>query len=126
MSSLVRLGLGLFLLWFAFALGFCFIFIDYKPQKTRVWVCATITPHYPANRMRIQVLLPFLISFILLWSFKYNIDPLMVLFNKRCVVVSSIAILTKHSETTPFRTIEIEEPYVKKLLLIRTAWVIAS
>ncbi|TIA79666.1 hypothetical protein E3P98_03167 [Wallemia ichthyophaga] len=84
MSSLVRLGLGLFLLWFAFALGFCFIFIDYKPQKTRVWV-----------------LLPFLISFFLLWSFKYNIDPLMVLFNKR--------------------TIEIEEPYVKKLLLIRTA-----
>jgi hypothetical protein len=42
-------------------------------------------------------------------SHQYELDPLLVFANR--------------SESTPFRTLAIREPYVKKLLLGRALWV---
>jgi ABC-type glycerol-3-phosphate transport system permease component len=47
---------------------------------------------------------------LLLISHQYELDPiLLLLFNQ--------------SETTPFRTLSVREPYVKKLLIGRAIWV---
>jgi hypothetical protein len=46
----------------------------------------------------------------MLVSHQYSLDPLLILLRR--------------SETTPFRTLRIKEPYVSKLLLGRAIWVI--
>jgi hypothetical protein len=45
----------------------------------------------------------------LLFSAYYSLSPLLAVFQQ--------------SETTPFRLIRVKEPYVKKLLLLRAAWI---
>ncbi|KAH8921021.1 regulator of G protein signaling superfamily [Atractiella rhizophila] len=60
---------------------------------------------------RLYVIIPFAVAILFILSHSYDLDPIMVLLNR--------------SETTPFKTIEIREPYVKKLLLGRSIWVIS-
>jgi Na+-transporting methylmalonyl-CoA/oxaloacetate decarboxylase beta subunit len=56
-----------------------------------------------------QLFIPFTIAILLLISHQYELDPLLVFLGQ--------------SETTPFRTLTIKEPYVKKLLVGRAVWV---
>jgi hypothetical protein len=56
-----------------------------------------------------QLFIPFTIAVLCLVSHQYELDPILVFFGQ--------------SETTPFRTLRIREPYVKKLLLGRAIWV---
>jgi len=56
-----------------------------------------------------QLFIPFFISLLCLISHQYELDPILVFLRR--------------SETTPFRTLVIREPYVRKLLLGRAAFV---
>jgi hypothetical protein len=58
---------------------------------------------------RFFLFIPFTIAFLLLISHQYELDPILIFLGQ--------------SETTPFRTINIREPYVKKILLGRAIWV---
>ncbi|KAF7377620.1 Protein rax1 [Mycena sanguinolenta] len=58
---------------------------------------------------RFFLFIPFTIAVLCLVSHQYELDPILVFFGQ--------------SETTPFRTLTIREPYVKKLLLGRAIWV---
>jgi len=58
---------------------------------------------------RFFLFIPFTIACLLLVSHQYELDPVLVFLNQ--------------SETTPFRTMQIREPYVRKLLLGRAVWV---
>ncbi|GAA5837743.1 hypothetical protein JCM3766R1_000571 [Sporobolomyces carnicolor] len=58
---------------------------------------------------RLWVILPFAVGVVNLVAHSYDLDPLMVFMGL--------------SETTPFRTIGIREPYVRKLLFGRALWV---
>ncbi|KAI5476755.1 bud site selection-related protein [Pseudohyphozyma bogoriensis] len=58
---------------------------------------------------RLWIILPFTVSIINIVAFGYDLDPLLVFMGL--------------SETTPFRTIGIREPYVRKLLFGRALWV---
>ena len=91
-SVLVRLSLGLLALWAALATAFSFIFLDVNRAK-RCWV-----------------ILPFSVAVLLLMSYQYELDPILVLLSQ--------------SETTPFRLIRIREPYVHRLLLQRSLGVL--
>ena len=57
----------------------------------------------------LQLFIPFTIAILLLISHQYELDPILVFL--------------RQSESTPFRTLTIREPYVKKLLLGRGIWV---
>ncbi|GAA5874231.1 hypothetical protein JCM16303_005783 [Sporobolomyces ruberrimus] len=59
--------------------------------------------------IRLWVILPFTVGIVNLVAHSYDLDPLMVFMGL--------------SETTPFRTIGIREPYVRKLLFGRALWV---
>lgn len=56
-----------------------------------------------------QVILPFTFAILNLLASQYDLDPVLVLMGL--------------SETTPFRTISIREPYVRKLLFKRALFV---
>jgi len=58
---------------------------------------------------RFFLLIPFMVAILLLISHQYELDPILVFL--------------RQSESTPFRTLTIREPYVKKLLLGRAIWV---
>ncbi|KAI0051532.1 hypothetical protein FA95DRAFT_233678 [Auriscalpium vulgare] len=58
---------------------------------------------------RFFLFLPFTLATLFLISHQYELDPVLVFLGQ--------------SETTPFRTLRIREPYVKKLLLGRAIWV---
>ncbi|GAA5915094.1 Rax1p [Sporobolomyces salmoneus] len=58
---------------------------------------------------RLWIILPFTVGVVNLVAHSYDLDPLMVFMGL--------------SETTPFRTIGIREPYVRKLLFGRALWV---
>ncbi|KAF8632651.1 hypothetical protein AX17_004784 [Amanita inopinata Kibby_2008] len=58
---------------------------------------------------RFFLFLPFTFAILFLVSHQYELDPLLVFLGQ--------------SETTPFRTLTIREPYVRKLLLGRAIWV---
>lgn len=62
-SALVRLILGLVILWGAFVLAFTLIFLDWKPRLTRLWV-----------------ILPFFFAFNFLLAAYYQLSPLFALF----------------------------------------------
>ena len=57
----------------------------------------------------VQLFIPFTFAILFLISHQYELDPILVFFMQ--------------SETTPFRTLTIKEPYVRKLLLGRAIWV---
>lgn len=58
------------------------------------------------NRLkRCWVILPFAVALLLILSHQYELDPVLVMLSR--------------SETTPFKTIHVREPYVKKLLIQR-------
>ena len=59
--------------------------------------------------VRFYLFIPFTIAILFLVSHQYELDPILVFMGQ--------------SETTPFRTLSIREPYVKKLLLGRAIWV---
>jgi len=59
---------------------------------------------------RFFLFIPYTLAILLLISHQYELDPILVFFNQ--------------SETTPFRTLTMREPYVKKLLLGRAIWVL--
>jgi len=58
---------------------------------------------------RFFLYLPFAFAIMFLISHQYELDPILVFLGQ--------------SETTPFRTLTIREPYVRKLLLGRAIWV---
>ncbi|KAF7978390.1 hypothetical protein HWV62_781 [Athelia sp. TMB] len=91
-SSLVRLVVGLIVLWIGLAVAFALIFLDVTPKSKRFFL-----------------FIPFTIAILCLISHQYELDPILVFFGQ--------------SETTPFRTLRIREPYVKKLLIGRAIWV---
>lgn len=91
-SALVRLILGLVVLWVGLAVGFSLIFLNVTPKSKRFFL-----------------FLPFGIAILFLISHQYELDPILVFLGQ--------------SESTPFRTLRIREPYVKKLLLGRAIWV---
>ncbi|GBE84204.1 RGS domain-containing protein [Sparassis latifolia] len=91
-SALVRLIIGLVVLWVGLAVGFSLIFLDVKPKSKRFFL-----------------FLPFAVAILFLISHQYELDPILVFLGQ--------------SESTPFRTLRIREPYVKKLLLGRAIWV---
>ncbi|KZV83978.1 regulator of G protein signaling superfamily [Exidia glandulosa HHB12029] len=59
--------------------------------------------------VRFFLFIPFTFAVVLLVSHQYELDPLLVFL--------------KQSESTPFRTLRIREPYVGQLLLGRALWV---
>jgi len=59
--------------------------------------------------VRFFLFLPFAFALLFLISHQYELDPILVFLGQ--------------SETTPFRTLRIREPYVRKLLLGRAIWV---
>ncbi|KAF9021908.1 hypothetical protein BDP27DRAFT_1353628 [Rhodocollybia butyracea] len=91
-SALVRLILGLIILWIGLATAFSLVFLDVHPKSKRFFL-----------------FIPFTFAILFLVSHQYELDPILVFFGQ--------------SETTPFRTLRIKEPYVKKLLLGRAIWV---
>jgi len=58
---------------------------------------------------RFFLFIPFTIAILCLISHQYELDPILVFLGQ--------------SETTPFRTLRIREPYVNKLLVGRAIWV---
>ncbi|KAI1792273.1 RGS domain-containing protein [Ganoderma leucocontextum] len=58
---------------------------------------------------RFFLFIPYTFAILFLISHQYELDPVLVFFGQ--------------SESTPFRTLSIREPYVKKLLLGRAIWV---
>jgi hypothetical protein len=109
LGSFVRLVAGLLCLWGGFVLAFSLIFLDHKPRLDRLWVSTTGLCRFERYAKSIQVILPFLFGMNLLFSAYYSLSPLLAVFQQ--------------SETTPFRLIRVKEPYVKKLLLLRAAWI---
>jgi hypothetical protein len=91
-SALVRLCVGLLVLWAGLAAGFALIFLDVKPKSKRFFL-----------------FIPFGIAVLFLVSHQYTLDPILVFLGQ--------------SETTPFRTLTIREPYVKRMLIGRAVWV---
>lgn len=91
-SALVRLVVGLVVLWIGLSVGFSLIFLDVHPKSKRFFL-----------------FIPFSIAILFLISHQYELDPILVFFGQ--------------SESTPFRTLRIREPYVKKLLIGRAIWV---
>ncbi|KAF9240025.1 RGS domain-containing protein [Melanogaster broomeanus] len=92
LSSLIRLVLGLIVLWVGLATAFALIFLDVEPKSKRFFL-----------------FIPFTLAVVFLISHQYELDPILIFFSQ--------------SESTPFRTLTIREPYVKKLLLGRAIWV---
>ncbi|KAK4055418.1 Bud site selection protein, Revert to axial protein 1 [Microbotryomycetes sp. JL221] len=64
---------------------------------------------YKPKVRRLWIILPFAVAIVNIVAFSYDLDPLLVFMGL--------------SETTPFRTIGIREPYVRKLLFGRALWV---
>lgn len=91
-SALVRLVVGLIVLWIGLAAGFALIFLDVQPKSKRFFL-----------------FIPFAFAILFLVSHQYELDPVLVFLGQ--------------SESTPFRTLTIREPYVKRLLLGRAIWV---
>ncbi|KAG2346583.1 hypothetical protein BDR05DRAFT_959516 [Suillus weaverae] len=91
-SALVRLVVGLIVLWIGLAAGFSLIFLDVQPKSKRFFL-----------------FIPFAFAILFLISHQYELDPILVFLGQ--------------SESTPFRTLTIREPYVKRLLLGRAIWV---
>ncbi|KAJ8582412.1 hypothetical protein M405DRAFT_800309 [Rhizopogon salebrosus TDB-379] len=91
-SALVRLVVGLIVLWIALAAAFSLIFLDVQPKSKRFFL-----------------FIPFTFAILFLVSHQYELDPALVFLGQ--------------SESTPFRTLTIREPYVKKLLIGRAIWV---
>jgi Na+-transporting methylmalonyl-CoA/oxaloacetate decarboxylase beta subunit len=57
----------------------------------------------------LKLFLPFTFALLFIISHQYELDPILVFLGQ--------------SETTPFRTLRIREPYVRKLLVGRAVWV---
>ena len=57
----------------------------------------------------LKLFLPFTFALLFMISHQYELDPILVFLGQ--------------SETTPFRTLRIREPYVRKLLIGRAVWV---
>ena len=112
MSVLVRLIAGLLVLWAGLSTAFALIFLDIQPKSERFWVRVSPLTGMLANLPSFppQLFIPFFLAVLFLISYQYEQDPILIFFLQ--------------SETTPFRTLTIREPYVKKLLLGRAIWVI--
>jgi hypothetical protein len=109
LTALARLIAGLIVLWIGLAVGFSLIFLDVQPKSKRFFVSPPFLLPYMRSLMPVQLFIPFTIAILLLISHQYELDPILVFF--------------RQSESTPFRTLTIREPYVKKLLLGRAIWV---
>ena len=111
LSALVRLVLGLLILWIGLATAFSLIFLDVQPKSKRFFVRPRLwtRPAVISNVFFLQLFLPFTFAILFLISHQYELDPILVFLGQ--------------SESTPFRTLTIREPYVKKLLLGRAIWV---
>jgi len=111
MSALVRLVAGLISLWIALATAFSLVFLDVKPKSVRFYVRILSSSVLPAllTDYYVKLFIPFTFALLFLISHQYELDPILVFLGQ--------------SETTPFRTLRIREPYVRKLLIGRSIWV---
>jgi hypothetical protein len=110
MSALVRLVAGLISLWIGLATAFSLIFLDVKPKSVRFYVRITLIRILGVFAESCSKLfLPFTFALLFMISHQYELDPILVFLGQ--------------SETTPFRTLRIREPYVQKLLIGRAIWV---
>ena len=111
LSALVRLVLGLLILWIGLATAFSLLFLDVHPKSKRFFVGFSLRTSLAciSNVFFTQLFLPFTFAILFLISHQYELDPILVFLGQ--------------SESTPFRTLTIREPYVKKLLLGRAIWV---
>ncbi|KAF8489768.1 regulator of G protein signaling [Gautieria morchelliformis] len=91
-SALVRLVVGLLVLWAGLGTAFALVFLDVQPKSKRFFL-----------------FIPFALAIFLLISHQYELDPILVFLGQ--------------SETTPFRTLAIKEPFVGRLLMFRALWV---
>ena len=112
-SALVRLIAGLIILWIALAVGFSLIFLDVHPKSKRFFVSQPMRDFSCIWKLiyifYLKLFIPFTFATLFLISHQYELDPILVFLGQ--------------SETTPFRTLRIREPYVQKLLLGRAIWV---
>jgi len=109
-SALVRLCVGLVVLWAGLATAFALIFLDVKPKAKRFFVSSTdVLFSLQTNKSFYQLFIPFTIAIFCLISHQYELDPILAFLQQ--------------SETTPFRTMRVREPYVGKLLMGRAIWV---
>ncbi|THH04114.1 hypothetical protein EW146_g10262, partial [Bondarzewia mesenterica] len=116
-SALVRLVAGLVILWIGLSVAFSLVFLDVHPKAVRFFVSLSLSvPNKIPLIYRpvvfpflLKLFIPFTLAILFLISHQYELDPLLVFLGQ--------------SETTPFRTLHIREPYVKKLLLGRALWV---
>lgn len=79
-----------------------------------------------------QIILPFTLAFLFLLSYAYDLDPLMVFWgvsetvrSHRILLCTRLSLrldISRVQSQTTFRTLRIREPYVKKLLIGRSAW----
>ena len=111
MSALVRLVAGLICLWIGLATAFSLVFLDVKPKSVRFYVRIIIYSEFGRclTEFGLKLFLPFTFALLFIISHQYELDPILVFLGQ--------------SETTPFRTLRIREPYVQKLLLGRAVWV---
>lgn len=111
MSALVRLVAGLISLWIGLATAFSLIFLDVKPKSVRFYVriISNQNPVVVLLSRALKLFLPFTFALLFMISHQYELDPILVFLGQ--------------SETTPFRTLRIREPYVRKLLIGRAVWV---
>jgi ABC-type glycerol-3-phosphate transport system permease component len=111
MSALVRLVAGLISLWIGLATAFSLIFLDVKPKSVRFYVRVISIRTFGRcfTDSCLKLFLPFTFALLFMISHQYELDPILVFLGQ--------------SETTPFRTLRIREPYVQKLLVGRAVWV---
>lgn len=108
-SALVRLIAGLIILWVGLAVAFSLVFLNVHPKSKRFFVSKSPFQDLFKLIFFLQLYLPFTFSILFLISHQYELDPILVFLGQ--------------SETTPFRTLTVREPYVRKLLLGRAIWV---
>ncbi|QRW09733.1 regulator of G protein signaling domain protein [Ceratobasidium sp. AG-Ba] len=85
-GALARLVAGILVLWVSLSCAFSLVFLDVKPKSKRL-----------------MLFLPFAISFLLIVSHQYELDPILAFLQQ--------------SETTPFRTLRVRETTACTMLL---------
>lgn len=76
----MNFSIGLLFLWITLATGFSMVFLNLN-RRTRVWVSVNFT----------QILLPSVLSMYFVFSYLYNIDPILALLRRTQLRVRGLA-----------------------------------
>jgi hypothetical protein len=102
-SCVIRLVIGLFMLFAAFWIAYSLIFVDIKPKAIRA-----------------VILVPFLIGTYLLLTFLYRLDPAMVFLGYS----DNPELIKQRTVKQKWFTKNLKEPFVKDLLKKRSLWIL--